>query len=97
MAQDDHAQPEGQHPDRQYEVTVLLDGVPKPERFPARITVLEAIRMALAPKDKPKASDFLMVDAANSRSPLDHSQTLEAAGVRDGHTLSITKKDGGGG
>jgi hypothetical protein len=97
MAQAEHAQPEGHSPDNHYEVTVLLDGVPKPARFPARLTVLEAIRMALAPKDKSKAADFIMVDAEISRSPLDHGQTLEAAGVRDGHTLSITKKDGGGG
>lgn len=97
MSQPDHAQPEGHSPDNQYEVTVLLDGAPKAERFPARITVLDAIRMVLAPKDKSKATDFIMVDAANSRSPLEHGQSLEAAGVRDGHTLSITKKDGGGG
>ena len=97
MAQADQARPEGHSPDTHYEVTVLLDGVPKQERFPARISVLEAIRMSLAPKDKPKAADFIMVDAAVIRDPLGHSLTLETAGVRDGHTLSITKKDGGGG
>ena len=29
--------------------------------------------------------------------PLAPELTLKAAGVRDGHTLSITKKNGGGG
>ncbi len=38
-----------------------------------------------------------MVDAMVGTSSLDPNATLKAAGVRDGHTLSITKKNGGGG
>ena len=38
-----------------------------------------------------------MVDGNLGALPLDPSLTLQAAGVRDGHVLSITKKNGGGG
>lgn len=98
MAHDaDITQPEGVAPDRLYTVTVVVDGVPKTERLPAHLTVLEATRRSLAPRDKPKAEDFLLVDRDVGTEPLAQSLTLEQAGVRDGHTLSITKKDGGGG
>lgn len=93
----DIPQPEGAIPDRVYTVTVVVDGLPKTERLRAHMTVLEATRRSLAPRDKPKAEDFLMVDRNIGTEPLTQSLTLEQAGVRDGHTLSITKKDGGGG
>lgn len=83
--------------DPTYEVTVLLDGEDKVYSFPAAITVLEAIRRSLAPRDRDQAGEFVMVDAMVGTSSLDPNATLKAAGVRDGHTLSITKKNGGGG
>lgn len=85
------------HPDRVYSVTVLLDGEPKPANLPAHFTVLEAIKHVLPGKDKENAAAFTMVDKAVQTNSLDHSLTLEQAGVRDDHLLSITKKDGGGG
>jgi hypothetical protein len=91
------ARPEGPTPDHNYSVTVVVDGVPKKHHLPAHMTVLEAVRTCLAPRDKPQAEDFTMVDRQIGTSPLEHSQTLEQAGVRDGHLLSITKRDGGGG
>ena len=78
-------------------VIVILDGEDKARRFPAAMTVLLAIRRSLPPRDRPNASDFEMVDGNLGTSPLDVNLTLKAAGVRDGHVLSITKKNGGGG
>lgn len=83
--------------DHSYEVVVLLDGDDQVRSFPSAITVLEATRRSLAPRDRDQATEFVMVDAIVSTTGLDPNATLKAAGVRDGHTLSITKKNGGGG
>lgn len=86
-----------EHEDRFYEVTVILDGEDRPRRFPAGMTVLQATRRSLPPRDRPHVNEFDMVDSTVGTSPLDPTLTLRAAGVRDGHVLSITKKNGGGG
>lgn len=83
--------------DRFYEVTVILDGEDRPRRFPAMMTVREAIRRSLPPADRQKVDEFDMVDGDVGTGALNASSTLKAAGVRDGHVLSITKKNGGGG
>lgn len=83
--------------DRTYEVTVLFDGEDKARRFPVAMTVLQAIRRSLPPRDRPSVNEFQMVDGNQGTQPLDVNVTLKAAGVRDGHVLSITKKNGGGG
>ena len=83
--------------DRLYEVIVILDGEDKARRFPAGMTVLQAIRRSLPPRDRPNVTDFEMVDGALGTAALGVNLTLKAAGVRDGHVLSITKKNGGGG
>lgn len=83
--------------DRFYEVTVILDGEDRPRRFPAAMMVREAIRRSLPPADRPKVDEFDMVDGDIGSAALSPSLTLKAAGVRDGHVLSITKKNGGGG
>ncbi len=86
-----------EHEDRFYDVTVLLDGEAKHKRFPAEMTVREAVRRCLPPHDRNSVNDFDLVDADIGTTPLAFDVTLRAAGVRDGHTLSITKKNGGGG
>lgn len=83
--------------DRFYEVTVLLDGEDRPLRFPAAMSVREATRRSLPSADRPNVNDFEMVDRNVGTAPLNPDLTLKAAGVRDGHVLSITKKNGGGG
>ena len=83
--------------DRFYEFKVLLDGDTRPFRFPAGTTVLAAIRRSLPPRDRSDAGKFDMVDIDVGTHPLGHGSTLKEAGVRDGHTLSITKQHGGGG
>jgi len=83
--------------DRIYEVIVILDGEDKARRFPAGMTVLQAIRRSLPPRDRLNVADFEMVDGALGTAALDVNLTLKATGVRDGHVLSITKKNGGGG
>ncbi|WP_439894401.1 hypothetical protein ACS7SF_22860 (plasmid) [Ralstonia sp. 25C] len=85
------------HEDRFYEVKVLLDGEEREMRFPAMITVQEAIRRRLPPHDRPHVADFEMVDVDIGPTPLLSHLTLKDAGVRDCHVLSITKKNGGGG
>lgn len=86
-----------EHEDRFYQVTVILDGEDRMRRFPAGMTVLEATRRSLPPRDRPNVNDFDMVDGDVGTTPLAPNLTLKAAGVRDGHVLSITKKNGGGG
>lgn len=86
-----------EHEDRIYEVTVLLDGEAKARRFPSSMTVLQATRRSLPPRDRPNVTEFEMVDGNLGTSQLDPNATLKAVGVRDGHVLSITKKNGGGG
>lgn len=83
--------------DRFYEVTVILDGEDRPRRLPAAMPVHEATRRCLPPADRPKVAEFDMVDGNVATAALNPSLTLKAAGVRDGHVLSITKKNGGGG
>lgn len=83
--------------DHLYEVTVLLDGEDKKRRFPPSMTVLHALRRSLPPSDRSQISEFQIVDRQLGVNPLDVNLTLKAAGVRDGHVLSITKKNGGGG
>lgn len=86
-----------EHKDHNYEVTVIVDGVGTEKHFPAHITVQEAIRRSLPPRDQPDIDKFFMVDGNLGTSALDPQVTLEEAGVRDGHVLSVTKTAGGGG
>jgi hypothetical protein len=83
--------------DRFYDVTVILDGEDRQRRFPAMMAVREATRRSLPPRDRPQVNDFDMADGDVGTAPLNPDLTLKAAGVRDEHTLSITKKNGGGG
>lgn len=85
------------HEDRSYEVSVLLDGEDRQLSFPSGLTVLEALRRSLPPRDRAQVSDFDIVDGTLGTASLDLNLTLKAAGVQDGHVLSITKKNGGGG
>lgn len=80
-----------------YTVTVILDGEEHSARFRVATTVREAIRRSLPPHDRPNVDDFEMVDMDIGPTALLAHQTLKEAGVRDGHVLSITKKNGGGG
>lgn len=83
--------------DKFYEVTVILDGDAVDRRFPVNMKVREAMRKSLPPADKPKVDEFDIVDGNLGTNPLNPELTLKEAGVRDGHVLSITKKNGGGG
>ncbi|WP_145929406.1 hypothetical protein [Pandoraea pnomenusa] len=83
--------------DHRYDVTVLVDGEAQKRRFPSRITVRQAIRRCLPRADRDNVDSFQMVDTHLGMNPLQPEKTLHDSGVRDGHVLSITKKDGGGG
>lgn len=88
---------EHERKDHNYEVTVIVDGVGTTKHFPSNITVKEAIRRSLPPRDQPDIDKFFMVDGNLGANALDPQATLESAGVRDGHVLSVTKTAGGGG
>lgn len=83
--------------DHRLDVTVLVDGETQQRRFPSRLTVRQAIRRCLPRADRANVNAFQMVDTNLGMNPLQMEQPLHEAGVRDGHVLSITKKDGGGG
>jgi hypothetical protein len=83
--------------DQHYDVTVLVDGEAQKRRFPSRMTVRHAMRRCLPRVDRDKVDSFQMVDTNLGMTPLPPEKTLHEVGVRDGHVLSITKKDGGGG
>lgn len=86
-----------QHPERSYVVTVVLDGEPHERRFPTTMLVREALRRSLPPEDRDELAHFYVIDTTVSTAKLNLDATLHDAGVRTGHTLSITKDAGGGG
>lgn len=83
--------------DHHVDVTVLVDGDTQKRRFPSQLKVRQAIRRCLPRADRDNVDAFQMVDTNLGMNPLSMEQTLHEAGVRDGHVLSITKKNGGGG
>lgn len=78
-------------------VVVLVNGKPEDLELPANKKVGEVIRELLKGGEKEKASEYELVDRNLGTDPLNPNMTLWEAGVRSGHTLSLTKKDGGGG
>jgi hypothetical protein len=78
-------------------VTVLVNGLPEQHEFRANDKVRKVIRDLLKGGEKEKPDDYELVDRDLGTNPLSPDQTLAEAGVRTGHTLSLTKKDGGGG
>lgn len=78
-------------------VVVLVNGKPEDREFPANDKVREVIRELLKGGEKEKVSEYELVDRDLGPDALNPDKTLWEAGVRSGHTLSLTKKDGGGG
>jgi len=78
-------------------VVVLVNGNPENHEFPANEKVRKVIRDLLKGGEKEKPNDYELVDRDIGPGPLDPEKSLSEAGVHSGHTLSLTKKDGGGG
>lgn len=83
--------------DKTFEVTVLVDGIPRPEALMANAKVKHVIKDLLAPADKSEADKYQLSDSSAGTQALPVEQTLEECGVADGHVLALTKRDGGGG
>lgn len=75
-------------------VTVLVDGKPRSETFPANEKVEEVIKSLLPPGMK---QDWNQWQLAGRAGALDPARSLEEDGVVDGDQLALTKKEGGGG
>lgn len=87
----------GEEQEEAYDVTVLIDGEAKSYRFAATMTVMQVLLEVLPASDRPHATDFEVGDRAVGNEELPASVTLKDAGVRSGHILSVTKRNGGGG
>ncbi len=77
-------------------ITVLVDGIPEQKEYPSALKVEEVIKSLLPPGEKQNWNQYQLMQR-NSKQPLDSQKSLLDNGVKDGDTLSFTKKDGGGG
>lgn len=79
-------------------VTVLVNGEPMEAQYPKDKNVRAVIVSLLPPADRPNADQYMLTDASQTPpKELGSTGSLEQGGVASGHTLSLTKKDGGGG
>lgn len=84
--------------DHKLTVTVLVDGVPSERTFPSSETVHAVIVQLLSPHDRANADKYRLTDSTQQPpKELDPNLSLAQNGVQNGHVLSLTKKDGGGG
>lgn len=81
--------------DKKLKITVIVDGIPKIEEFPENLKVEEVIKKLLSPGEKNNWNNYELRNS--SQQALDSSRSLEEDGVKEGDTLSLTKKHGGGG
>lgn len=75
-------------------LTILVDGIPEQKDYPGNEKVEEVIKSLLPDGQKHQWEQYLLSDRGQS---LDPSRSLTDDGVKDRDTLSLTKKDGGGG
>lgn len=81
--------------DKKLKITIIVDGIPKVEEFPAHLKVEEVIKKLLPAGEKQNWNNYELRNS--SQQALDPSRSLEENGVKNGDTLSLTKKQGGGG
>jgi len=75
-------------------LTILVDGLPEPKTYPGSEKVEEVIKSLLPDGQKQHWDQYQLSDRGQALHP---AQSLLDDGVKDGDTLSLTKKDGGGG
>jgi len=86
------------HTDHKFSVTVLVDGLPSERTFASSEPVRAVIVELLSPHDRANADKYRLTDSTQQPpKELDPNLSLAQNGVQDGHVLSLTKKDGGGG
>ena len=75
-------------------ITIIVDGLPKSEDYPKAIKVEEIIKKNLPSGEKQNWNNYQLSDRNRVLDPL---VSLEGNNVIENDTLSLTKKDGGGG
>ncbi|ODA41858.1 hypothetical protein [Desulfosporosinus sp. BG] len=75
-------------------ITIIVDGLPKSEDYPKAMKVEEIIKKNLPAGEKQNWSNYQLSDRNRV---LDPFMSLEGNNVNENETLSLTKKDGGGG
>jgi hypothetical protein len=85
-----------QHENRLH-LTILVDGLPQAKDYASSLKVEEVIKSLLPAGQKQNWEQYQLVDRSVSNDPLDPKKSLTENGVKDGDTLSFTKKEGGGG
>lgn len=73
---------------------IIVNDVPTPKDYPANEKVEEVIKSLLPPGQKQNWNQYQLNDRTKA---LNSSESLEKNGVKDKDTLSLTKKEGGGG
>lgn len=82
-------------PSKRARVTILVDGIPEVRTIDTGETVKQVISEVLPPDQLDRAGDYDL--SLKGKPPLDPASTLADDGIRDGSSLALTKKDGGGG
>lgn len=77
-------------------LTILVDGIPVSKEYPGSEKVEEVIK-SLLPAGQKQEWDQYQLSFRGQDQALSPAQSLAENGVKDGDTLSLTKKDGGGG
>lgn len=75
-------------------LTIVVDGTPESKVYPDSKRVEEVIKDLLLPGEKERWAEFVLSDREKELNPV---LSLKENGVKDGDTLSLTKKHGGGG
>ncbi len=76
-------------------ITVIVDGIPKEDKFLADTKVDKVIRKSLDSSEEQNAENYELRNS--TQSVLDPNKSLKDNGVKDNDILSLTKKQGGGG
>jgi hypothetical protein len=89
---------EAEKHDHKLHLTILVNGVPLEKEYPANFKVRQVMRDLLPEGEKDNVDLYQLVDRdISTTTPLDPEKSLAENGVKSGHKLSFTKKDGGGG
>ena len=76
-------------------ITVIVDGKAKEDSFSADAKINEVICKSLDSSEKQNAKNYELRNS--TQDVLDPNKSLKDNGVKDNDTLSLTKKQGGGG
>jgi len=75
-------------------LTILVNGIPEHKEYPANQKVEEVIKSLLPHGEQHNWGQYELRDRSQALEP---ARSLTENDVHEGDTLSLTKKDGGGG